>query len=87
MAEQINAAALSVMFNIAEGFLRRRDKETAQFLRYAFASNGETKAGYYACEGRSYITPTELTELVVLNESIAKMLRRWQATLATRTKD
>jgi hypothetical protein len=36
MAEQINAAALSVMFNIAEGFLRRRDKETAQFLRYAF---------------------------------------------------
>jgi four helix bundle protein len=87
MADQINAAALSVMFNIAEGFLRRRDKETAQFLRYAFASNGETKAGYYACEGRQYITQTELADLIALNDSIAKMLRRWQATLATRTKD
>jgi four helix bundle protein len=87
MAEQINAAALSVMFNIAEGFLRRRDKETAQFLRYAFASNGETKAGYYACEGRQHITPAELADLIALNDSIARMLRRWQATLATRTAD
>ena len=27
LSRQINDAALSVMFNIAEGFLRRRDKE------------------------------------------------------------
>ncbi len=51
------------MFNIAEGFLRRRDKETAQFLRYAFASNGELKSCYYACEGRQYITSQEMEEL------------------------
>ena len=44
----MNDASLSVMFNIAEGFLRRRDGETLQFLRYSFASNGELKAGYYA---------------------------------------
>jgi 23S rRNA-intervening sequence protein len=30
IAGQMNAAALSVMFNIDEGFLRRRDKETGQ---------------------------------------------------------
>jgi four helix bundle protein len=35
LSNQMNDAALSVMFNIAEGFLRRRDKETLQFLRYA----------------------------------------------------
>jgi four helix bundle protein len=29
MSDQINSASLSVVFNIAEGFLRRRDKETA----------------------------------------------------------
>ena len=52
IAGQMNAAALSVVFNIAEGFLRRRDKETGQFLRYAIGSNGELKAGYYAAEGR-----------------------------------
>ena len=69
------------MFNISEGFLRRRDKETLNFLRYSFASNGELKAGYYAAESRKYIESTEAAELIELNESIARMLRRWQATL------
>ena len=89
LADQMNAAAISVMFNISEGFLRRRDREMLQFLRYAFASNGELKAGYYAAEGREYISPAELGEAIELNESISKMLRRWQATLdeGPRTKD
>jgi four helix bundle protein len=82
LADQMNEAALSVMFNISEGFLRRRDKEMTQFLRYAFASNGELKAGYYAASDRRYLTPPETGELIERNESIAKMLRRWQATLA-----
>jgi four helix bundle protein len=58
LSEQINDAALSVMFNIAEGFLRRRDKETSQFLRYAFASNGELKSGYYSPHQAPGTTPT-----------------------------
>jgi four helix bundle protein len=33
MSEHMNDASLSVMFNISEGFLRRRDKETSNFLR------------------------------------------------------
>ncbi len=77
----MNGAALSVMFNISEGFLRRLNKETSQFLRYAFASNGELKSGYYAAEGRKYLAADETAELIALNESIARMLRRWQATL------
>jgi four helix bundle protein len=44
LRSQMNDASLSVSFNISEGFLRRRDKKTLQFLRYAFASNGEVKA-------------------------------------------
>ena len=81
LSSQMNAAALSVTFNISEGFLRRRDKETLQFLRYAFASNGELKSGYYAAQGRNYLSAEETAELIELNEGIAKMLRRWQATL------
>ena len=77
----MNGAALSVMFNISEGFLRRLDKETSQFLRYAFASNGELKAAYYAAEGRKYLSADETAEFIALNESIARMLRRWQAKL------
>ena len=77
-----------MLLNISEGFLRRHDKETVQFLRYAFASNGELKAGFYAADGRLYLTAAETVDLIALNESIAKMLRRWQATLAPgRTKN
>ena len=77
----MNKAALSVMLNISEGFLRRRDGETLQFLRYSFASNGELKAAYYAAGSRKYLESTEAAALIALNESIARMLRRWQATL------
>ena len=45
LSVQMNGAALSVLFNISEGFLRRLDKEMSQFLRYSIASNGELKAG------------------------------------------
>ena len=52
-----------------------------QFLRYAIASNGELKAGYYAADGRKYLQPVETAELMQLNERIASMLRRWFVTL------
>jgi four helix bundle protein len=81
LSGQMNDAAISVVFNISEGFLRRRDGETSQFLRYAFASNGELKSGYYVAQGRNYLSKVEAAELIRLNESIARMLRRWQATL------
>jgi four helix bundle protein len=78
---QMNDAAISVTLNISEGFLRRRDKETMQFLRYSVASNGELKACYYIADGRQYLKAGEVDRLIELNESIAKMLRRWQGTL------
>jgi four helix bundle protein len=81
LSDQMNRAALSVLFNISEGFVRRRDRETKQFLRYAMASNGELKAGFYAAEGRAYLMAAEMAALIERNEYIAKMLRRWHATL------
>ena len=60
LSDQMNRASVSVPFNTSEGFLRRRDKETKQFLRYAMASNGELKAGYYAARGRSYLAAGEM---------------------------
>jgi four helix bundle protein len=81
LSDQMNGASISVPFNIAEGFLRRRNRETMQLLRYAFSSNGELKAGYYAANGRKYISDDETKDLIELNESIARMLRRWQTRL------
>jgi four helix bundle protein len=81
LSEQINDASISVMFNISEGFLRRSDPDTLKFLRYSLASNGELKSGYYAAQDREYMTPAEAKELIDLNESIAKMIAKWRATL------
>jgi four helix bundle protein len=81
LSDQMNRAAVSVPLNIAEGFLRRRDRETMQFLRYAMASNGELKAGYYAAKGRAYLIADEVSGRIELKESIARMLRRWYASL------
>ena len=83
----MNRAVMSVLFNISEGFVRRRDRETRQFLRYAMSSNGELKAGFYAGEGRGYLTRNEMPPLIERKEYIAKMLRRWYATLNGGTKD
>ena len=77
----MNDAAISVMFNISEGFLRRTDPDTLKFLRYSIASNGELKSGYYAAEDRKHLTRTETMDLIALNESIARMLARWTQTL------
>ena len=74
------------MFNIAEGFLRRSDPDTSKFLQYSIASNGELKSGYYLAEDREYISTAEAKELIALNESIARMLNRWRATLEPRKR-
>ena len=81
LSEHLNGASISTMNNISEGFLRRRDKEFLQFLRYSFASNGEVRACYYAAHGRRYLSDAEVEELMELNNSIARMTRRLQSTL------
>ena len=75
---ELSGQSLSVMLNISEGFVRRRDKETLQFLRYSAGSNGELRACYYAAHGRQYIDDVERDELLELNASIAQMTRRFQ---------
>jgi four helix bundle protein len=90
LANQMNAASLSVMLNISEGFLRRRDKEMLQFLRISAGSHGELRSCYYAAHGREYIDDAELAGLLELNASIGRMTRRFQASLdppAPGTKD
>jgi len=49
--------------------------------RPTFRPNGELKTGYYVADGRAYLVPGEKAALTLLNESIAKMLRRWYTTL------
>jgi four helix bundle protein len=82
LAGQLNAASISVMNNISEGFLRHRDKEFLQFLRIAAASNGEVRSCYYAAHGRNYLSDAESSDLIELSNAIGRMTRRLQGTLA-----
>jgi four helix bundle protein len=55
---QIIAAGLSIMNNIAEGFSRNSDKEFKQFLNISKGSDGEVKSMYYAAEDQKYVSST-----------------------------
>ena len=52
---QIQAAATSSMANIAEGFVRRSDKEFIQFLFIAMASAAEIQSHLYVALDQGYI--------------------------------
>jgi four helix bundle protein len=84
LTNQLNTAALSTVANIAEGFLRRSDKDFARFLRIAGASNGETRALLYIAKDRNYLTDTELARLVEMTSSIGRMLGALERHLRTK---
>ena len=75
VCNQLNSASLSTVANIAEGFLRRNDKEFANFLRIAAASNGEARALLYLAKDRGYLSEADLARLVDSNRAIEGMLR------------
>jgi four helix bundle protein len=81
LSTQLNAASISVMNNISEGFLRHRDTEFLQFLRISAGSNGEVRSCYHAALGRAYLSDVEAKELIELSNSIGRMLSRLQETL------
>jgi four helix bundle protein len=81
LADQMNAASLSVMNNISEGFLRHRDRELMQFLRVSAGSNGELRSCFYAARGRKYLDDQEADDLIEASNEIGRMIRRFQATL------
>ena len=60
---QIQAAAISAMANIAEGFTRRSDKEFIQFLYIAVASKAEVQSHLYVALDQAYIAKDQFDEI------------------------
>ena len=52
---QIQGAAVSVMANVAEGFIRHSDKEFVQFLFVAMASAAEVQSHLYVGVDQGYV--------------------------------
>src|SRR3990172_4984350 len=55
LSGQIQAAATSSMANIAEGFIRRSDKEFVQFLFIAMSSAAEVQSHLYVALDQEYL--------------------------------
>ena len=79
--EQLNAASLSTVANIAEGFMRGGRKEFAQFTRIAAGSNAEARSLLHAAYGRQYLDKGEYDRLVEMTQGIGRMLRVLEARL------
>ena len=75
LRKQINAAAGSVMDNIAEGFERFSNKEFTQFLVIAKGSNGEVRSQLYRANDRNYITTDTLTNRLEFSELLGRKIK------------
>ena len=60
---QIQSASGSSMANIAEGFIRRSDKEFIQFLFIAMASTAEVQSHLYIALDQGYIDQKDFNEI------------------------
>jgi len=73
LVNQIQAAAVSVMANIAEGFSRRSDKEFIQFLFISKSSCAEVQSHLYVALDQRYINQTTFDLIYGQAEKVSRM--------------
>jgi len=71
---QINAAAGSIMDNIAEGFGRQGNNEFLNFLTISNGSAMEVRSQLYRALDFEYISSTTFEELIALTGEISRMI-------------
>ncbi|MFP3880449.1 MAG: four helix bundle protein [Dehalococcoidia bacterium] len=71
---QIQAAAVSIMSNIAEGFSRRSTKEFVQYLFIAKGSAAEVGSQLYVALDQNYINEGEFRQLYSKCDEVARLI-------------
>ena len=71
---QIQGAAISVMANIAEGFVRHSDKEFVQFLFVAVASAAEVQNHLYVAVDQKYLLPETFDSIYAQAEKTSRII-------------
>jgi four helix bundle protein len=71
---QIQAAAISAMANIAEGFIRKSDKEFIQFLFIAMSSAAEVQSHLYVAMDLRYIDKKQFDDIYEQARKTAMMI-------------
>jgi four helix bundle protein len=75
LRDQIQRAAISVMSNIAEGFMRQTNKEFIVFLGYSLRSSAEVQSQLYAALDLHYVDENAFNLLTEQCSRVAKMLQ------------
>ena len=73
LKDQSTGAAISVMGNIPEGFVRRSNREFTQFLFISVSSAAELQSHMYAALDQHYITPETFDKIYQQAEKTAKI--------------
>ena len=71
---QIQAAAISTMANIAEGFIRKSDKEFVQFLFIAMSSTAEVQSHLYVAADLGYVDKKQFDDIYEQAKKVAMMI-------------
>jgi four helix bundle protein len=74
LRDQLQAASVSVMSNIAEGYSRRTDKEFTQFLFIAKASGAEVQSLLYVALDQEYLSEKDFSALYEKADEVARIL-------------
>lgn len=74
LRDQSTGAALSVMGNIPEGFVRRSNKEFIQFLFISLSSVAELQSHMYAALDQKYIKKEIFESIYQQAEKTAKLI-------------
>ena len=74
LAGQIQSAAASSMANIAEGHIRRSDKEFIQFLFKAMSSAAEVQSHLYIALDRNYIDQETFDDIYKQTDKTAAII-------------
>jgi four helix bundle protein len=73
LADQIQAAAVSAMANIAEGFARQSNKEFTQFLFISKSSAAEVQSHLYVALDQDYINKEMFDPIYKSAETVSRM--------------
>jgi four helix bundle protein len=73
LVQQIQAAAVSTMSNIAEGFSRRGNKEFIQFLFISKSSAAEVQSHIYVAFDQKYLTKDVFERIYEQANTVSKL--------------
>jgi len=85
LREQLQAASVSIMSNIAEGFTRRTAKEFTQFLFVSKGSTAEVQSLLYVALDQEYFTQRNFSELYDQAETVARITSGFITSLISRS--